>query len=392
MRIAVFHDLPSGGAKRVLQAQLRGLGERGHELLLFVPASADESFLPTAPFVRQVTTLPLPAPPDRARVLEGRPAPLDPLRWLAYLGRVHAAARKLAAAIDDAACDVVLVHPSQFTQGPWVLRWLRTPTMYYCHEPLRAAYDPFVTTAWMRLLIRASLGRIDRRNVRAAGRVLANSRFTAEAVRAIYDVPAAVAYPGIDAERFRPVNGIERQGLLTVGALLRIKGLDFIVRALGRIPAAERPPLTVIADRGRAAERARLDRLASRSGVDLRLRTRVDDDALIDAYARASIVLYAARNEPLGLVPLEAMACGRPVVAVADGGVVETVQDGVTGVLVPRDEERFAHAVAGLLRDPERADELGRNGLAMVRRDWTWEGAVDTLERELAALAYGEKR
>lgn len=389
MRIAVFHDLPSGGAKRVFHAHLSGLSARGHDIRLFVPASADEVFLPTTGLVRQVTKVPMPAQPDRERVLEGRGSFLDAWRWLAHLARVRVAARRLARAIDDSDCDVALIHPSQFTQGPWVLRWIETPTLYYCHEPLRAAYDPSVTTPAMRRLIRATLGQVDRANVRAASRVLANSRHTARRIRAVYGVEAGVAYPGIDGDRFRPRGEARHDGVLSVGALLRMKGLDFIIRALAFIPASARPALTVVADRGRVTERSRLVELAQRLGVRLEIRTRVDEEALVDAYAQAKLVLYAAHNEPLGLVPLEAMACGRPVVAVAEGGVVETIRDGVTGVLVPRDEKQYAAAVHSLLADHERAETLGRNGLEMVRRDWTWSRAVDGLERELEALTRG---
>jgi glycosyltransferase involved in cell wall biosynthesis len=387
MRIAVFHDLPSGGAKRVLRAQLRGLSDRGHDIRLFVPASANESFLPTAGLARQVQTVPMPAPPDRERILEGRAPLLEPFRWLAYMARVRAAARELAVAIDDAGCDVALVHPSQFTQAPWVLRWLDTPSLYYCHEPLRAAYESSVTTPWMRRLIRATLGRVDRANVRAATRVLANSGYTAGRVQAVYGVEAGVAYPGVDQERFRPQEGIEHAGVLTVGALLRIKGLDFLVRALASLPTAARPMLTIVADRGREAERSRLAELAERLEVRVDIRAGLDDEALVDAYAHAEVVLYAAHDEPLGLVPLEAMACGRPVVAVAEGGVVETIRNDVNGLLVPRHEKRFAEAVRGLLDDRERAEALGRNGLAMARQDWTWGRAVDVLEDELRELA-----
>lgn len=386
MRIAVFHDLPSGGAKRVLQAQLRGLSKRGHELRLFLPASADETFLPTTALAGETMVVAMPEPPDRERLLEGRATPLDRVRWLAYMARVRSVARTLARAIDDAACDVALVHPSQFTQGPWLLRWLRTPAVYYCHEPLRAAYDPAISTPAMRRLIRATLGRVDRTNARHATCVLANSEFTARKVREVYGVGAAVAYPGIDHELFRPREG-PRDGVLSVGALLPIKGLDFIIRALGLLPADVRPALTVVADRGRGAEHARLAALADRVGLRLRVNRRVDDDALVDAYSRARLVLYAAHGEPLGLVPLEAMACGRPVVAVGEAGVSETVVDGVSGVLVPRDEVRFAEAVRGLLEDPERAETLGRNGSDMVRRHWTWDHAVDLLEEQLLAQA-----
>jgi len=81
------------------------------------------------------------------------------------------------------------------------------------------------------------------------------------------------------------------------------------------------------------------------------------------------------------------MACGTPVVGVREGGVRETVVHGETGLLVERDPRLFADAVSSLLRDPERRDDMGRQGVEYVKREWSWERSVATLERRLEEAA-----
>jgi glycosyltransferase involved in cell wall biosynthesis len=138
----------------------------------------------------------------------------------------------------------------------------------------------------------------------------------------------------------------------------------------------------IISNYAEPRERAYLKELAATQGVDIRLHTGVGDEALVDAYNRAAMVAYAPVREPLGLVPLEAMACGTPVVGVREGGVAETVRHGETGLLAERDPAAFALAIQNLL-DDENAQRFGILGRAYVRQKWGWEHAVEMLEQYL---------
>ncbi len=389
LRIAVYHNLPSGGAKRVVYEQVAGLAARGHTVDVFVPGTAEERFRPLREVARGVHVFPHPEPPDRERMLAGLPAPLDAPRWLAFLASMRRLERRIAGAIDCGGYDVVLVHPSRFTQAPWVLGALATPAVYYCHEPLRAAREPRIARLPVRLALRLTLARTDRAQARAAAVIASNSRFTAGAVRAVYGRTARVAYPGVDAARFTPGAGPAGDYVLTVGALHPLKGIDFLIGALGRLAPADRPPLRVVSDRARAAERLRIERLAGRAGVALQLILGASEDDLVSHYRGARVVLYAPHREPLGLVPLEAMACGRPVLAVREGGIPETVVDGRTGFLEPRDEARFAARLRALLAAPAGADAVGRAAAGAVRAEWDWPHSIRVLEGVLAEALGG---
>jgi glycosyltransferase involved in cell wall biosynthesis len=101
----------------------------------------------------------------------------------------------------------------------------------------------------------------------------------------------------------------------------------------------------------------------------------IANDALVALYNKAQLVLYAPYLEPFGLVPLEAMACGTPIVAVKEGGVRESVIHNKTGVLTERDEHIFAHAVIEVLSDKEKIRDMSQKAIRCTEDYWTVEKA-----------------
>ena len=98
------------------------------------------------------------------------------------------------------------------------------------------------------------------------------------------------------------------------------------------------------------------------------------------AVAGARLVTTAGQFERLGLAPLDAIACGTPVVAVHEGGFFETMVDGVTGFLLDRDAQSVSDAMQRLLDNPRLAADMCQQGGRMVEQRWTWKTAVDHLE------------
>jgi glycosyltransferase involved in cell wall biosynthesis len=196
---------------------------------------------------------------------------------------------------------------------------------------------------------------------------------------------------GVDLEHFTPDGTRDsspstperrsRYRLLSVGRLVPRKGYDIAIEAMTWLPEAE----LLIAGGAHAMPEPEHDRLvavAERFGMADRVRligwvARADMPALLRS---ADLVVCSPWYEPFGIVPLEAMACGVPVVASAVGGILDTVVDSVTGALVPpRDPATLAEVIGTLLASPSRRAELARAGLQRVRSHYSWDGvAADT--------------
>jgi glycosyltransferase involved in cell wall biosynthesis/phosphoheptose isomerase len=187
---------------------------------------------------------------------------------------------------------------------------------------------------------------------------------------------------GVDLDLFTPEGrrARRRPGLRRVvclGRLVERKGVGNAISALARVPGVELviaggPPR---AELGRDPEVRRLRALAEEAGVADRvdLRGRLDRADVAALLRSADAVVCVPWYEPFGIVPLEAMACGVPVVASAVGGMIDTVVDGVTGVHVsPRDPERLAEALAELLADPARRAAYGAAGAERARQRYGW--------------------
>jgi len=202
---------------------------------------------------------------------------------------------------------------------------------------------------------------------------------------------------GVDTSVFTPRGPVaprsDRARLLVLGRLVERKGQDDAVRALPAVPGAELvvvggPPTDAVdAD----PEVRRLRAVAAEVGVGDRLvftGAVARDD--VPAWVRsADVVLAVPWYEPFGITPLEAMACGRPVVATAVGGLVDTVADGVTGDLVPpRDPERLGEVLAALLADDARRAAYGAAGVQRARSRYRWSRVVadtETVYRQVLA-------
>lgn len=187
---------------------------------------------------------------------------------------------------------------------------------------------------------------------------------------------------GVDLGAFTPEgpHDARRPGfkrLLSLGRMVERKGVGNAIVALAAVPDAE---LVVVGGPPRAQlgddpEARRLLAIAEEAEVADRvdLRGRVDRPGVAALLRSSDAVVCVPWYEPFGIVPLEAMACGVPVVAAAVGGMVDTVVDGATGVHVPpRDPERLAEALRSLLADEERRAAFGAAGVERARRLYGW--------------------
>jgi starch synthase len=231
----------------------------------------------------------------------------------------------------------------------------------------------------------------ERTAMMSASAVIAVSRGMAADILACYPaIPTDrvhVIHNGIDAQQYRPDprhDVLDRYGIdagrptvVFIGRVTRQKGLPVLLRAAERIdPAAQ---LVLCAGQADTAElqaevTGLVDRLrAGRSGV-IWLPGMLAKPEVIQILSHATVFACPSEYEPLGIVNLEAMACGSAVVASDVGGIPEVVAYGETGLLVPAgDETALATAINALIRDPARASELGARGRQRAVAEFSWD-------------------
>jgi glycosyltransferase involved in cell wall biosynthesis len=232
-----------------------------------------------------------------------------------------------------------------------VVKTGRARHLCYCFTPMRYAWDQFdayfgegrVGTVKSRLLkpVLRALARWDAGTSGRVDRYVAISQHVASRIRRYYNRDAEVIYPPVDTDFFSPDDTVARDNhLLIVSALVPYKRIDLAIEA-SRIANV---PLRIA---GNGPERGALAALVARSGADVQLLGPLSDAEVRDQYRRAAAVLLPG-EEDFGIVPVEAQACGTPVVALGRGGALETILDGVTGVLVA--EPTPAAFAAGIAR------------------------------------------
>ena len=285
----------------------------------------------------------------------------------------------------------------------------RVPLLYFCFEPPRFIYsdtDDVVARLgkagpFLRPLFSAYRA-LDRRMVAAAHKVLSNSPYGSQRIWAAYKRRATVIEHGVDfpapdadvvavlRERY---NLRDKGVVVTVNHLHPRKRIDLFLEA---VAVARRVALNVVAlVVGEGPERAALEGRAAQlgmiPGVDVIFTGTVAEEELPAHYALGDVYMHTGREESFGLSVIEALKIGVPVVAVAEGGPLQTVQDGVSGRLVEATPAALGSALADLLRDPSRARKMGANGARFVETNYSWERGVSTLLRMLR-VGSGKRR
>lgn len=332
MRVNIVHDyLVQGirGAERVVLEMHECFPEAAIHTLLFDPARMGP---------------PWPALDVRPSWLQRLPGALRLYRKLYLLMPLAVESMRLGT------CDVVLSSSSAWVKN------VRPPAgalhICYCYTPARFLWHwnrEYVSSLGLPLpvnwLVRLSLQPLRAWDWRGSGRVhafIAISRAVQERLRRYYSRESAVIYPPVDTERFRPDGSPPGDYFLVVSTLNPYKRVDLAIQACNRLGL----PLKVAGD---GPQFGRLVRLA---GPTVEMLGKVAEEDLPRLYAGCRAFLMP-QEEDFGIAPLEAQAAGRPVLAYAAGGALETIVDGVTGAYFT---EQTPDSLCRALRGFEKAD------------------------------------
>ena len=247
------------------------------------------------------------------------------------------------------------------------------------------------------------LSRLRRMALGSANLVLAPSKYTAEQVAAVQGVatekirvlpwaldPQFEALAPLAVKSPAPANFPKGRVVLTVGrwrADERYKGMDTLITALPRL--LPRFPELQLAAVGDGDDRAWLEDLAEETGVERHVHflSGLSYAELAACYAHCEMFALPSKGEGFGLVYLEAMACGKPVIGGAHGGAPEVIDDGKTGYLVPHgDAAQLATAIETLLADPALEQEMGRRGRQRVENEFRFNVFAKSFRKILREL------
>jgi len=399
MKIGVWHNLPSGGGKRALFHQVKGLRDRGHTVSAWCPPTADQTHLPLSELVEE-RVLPLKESESHLGVFSSSLGHHVKTSRMLRNMRDHC-----STCVDEMVAreiDLVFVAPCRLFRTSPIGRLFPGKSLLYLQEPHRRLFE--FPQVWLTGSGGGAAGSIARAAKRIIGDyftwqatrrtinaeiqnaagfdcILVNSMFSREAVLRAYGIESEVCYLGVDAEFWHPSSPKPENYIVGMGNVDLNKGLDRAIKAVGAVQAEIRPPLKWIGNYCDPQVAKQAEKLARSLGVRVEFLIEINDDRVRETLSAAQLMLITSRLEPFGLAPLEACACGTPVVAIAEGGVRESMLDGITGFVVPTsDAEILAGKMSILISDPITRDRLSESCRKYARERWTWSASIEKLE------------
>ncbi|MBI5699901.1 glycosyltransferase [Candidatus Saganbacteria bacterium] len=309
MKVALVHDYlyQMGGAERVVLAL--------HEIFPEAP-------LYTSIYDRDRM-------PEEFKRMEVKTSFMQDLPWIFKKPRHYFWLYPRAfESFDLSGYDLVISSSSAFAKG--IKKPAAAKHVCYCHTPMRFVwrYQTYIREEGInpiyKMVLPVFLDRLknwDLRTNRGVDHFIVNSKVVSARVREYYDRDSVIIYPPVDTRFFRP-QVIHSDCFLIVSRLLPYKRLDIAVKAFNDLGL----PLKIV---GEGPDEGRLKRLAAKN-IEFLGRV-VDDEAVVRLYAGCRALIFTG-EEDLGLAPLEAASCGRPTIAWSEGGALETIIDGQTGV------------------------------------------------------------
>ncbi len=270
------------------------------------------------------------------------------------------------------------VFPANWLGLPYKLLHPKIRCLWFCHEPSAFIHIkewqealPSVSKRTLARFLAPFLKVIDCWLASLPDLILVNSQFTLRNVRKIYKREGVVIYPGVDLRRFRPLPFEKKKNyILTVGRLSKFKRIDLLLRAIPKIKNQEIQVIIV----GKGEEEDHLRQLAARLGIAHRVRflSEVDNKTLARLYAEAKVFILTSHREPFGIVPLEAMACGTPVIVDKSGGPAEYVSENSNGQAIRCTPATLARTIDALLQDERRLKHLSQTARKFAIHNFSW--------------------
>ena len=346
INIAIYENLRSGGARKLMLSNLAYLKNQ-----------------------------------NQFRITVLKPEPSDFSSFTNYLGYIYNPAvifkkpNQLANYINNN-YDLLISYHSWITKSPYILRYIKIPQIYICHEGFREFYEKDIRKYWglkeyIVNILRFPLFLIDIYNVKNSGKLclVSNSKFSKNKIDKLYNVDSKVVYPGINSNLTNlKVN--KQNAIISVGSIISAKGFDFLIKIVGKVPEKIRPELIIVGNDENKKYVNHLKKIARKEAVLLKIYNNVSEKDLLLLYSKSKIFLYSPFNEPFGLVVLEAMAMGLPILASSNGGgYTEILNNGKTGFVLPTSKTKnWVSKIIDLLTNEKLNNKIGQYNKKVVKR------------------------
>lgn len=405
MKIAVWHNLHSGGGGRALQYHIQGLVENGHEVEVWA-ADPDAGGFMNLPENVGLHKVPLTYSEQQPSIRE---------RFTSFffekdanMKAMEKHCKKCASEINQGGFDVLFANSCFYYGVPFISRFVNIPKVLYLGEPNRYLYEAmpeqiweapeeisskwsskfwvyFFSNTWRTNKYRVYV-REERKNFQAFDKVLVNSYFSLESCKRAYGLLSEVCYLGVDNSLFKHANISKSNNyVIGLGGFYGHKNPELAIRSVGEVKE-NRPKLMWVGNMIDEKYWLEMVELARSLDVILELKKMVTDEQLVELLSGAICMIYSSNLEPFGFAPLEANACGTPVIAVAEGGVRETIINGKNGFLVNQNPKEIAHYISQLSENQTLRNEMSTFSINNVTENWSLASCSERINEAIEGM------
>jgi len=295
--------------------------------------------------------------------------------------------------------DILLVHPCIFFRTSSIGKFVKIPKILYLQEPYRWFYEslPYLPLIFTEEMLNNNLdlimgikfqARLENQNVKLYDIVLCNSYYSLESITRVYGINSKVSYLGIDINLF-PFSEYPRENyIIGLGTIYHAKGIDRAIKAISILDYKNRPKLIWIGNGSFNKDKEIYEDLARKLNVNIEFKVNISNEEVIFYLHRAKLLIYTSRLEPFGYAPLEASSCGTPVVGVPEGGIRETVKDGINGFL---SESNDSIDIANKIKKILEMNEMEYKNISVSSRKyieefWAISKSINNLEKTIYNL------
>lgn len=407
MRIAVWHNLPSGGGKRALYNHIKALKTRGHYLESWTTDLASQDYLPLSEIIPEHVE-PI---KDSLKKINKIKSSIKRFRKTTDLLKNHC--KNCIKDIEAGKFDILFANSCSLTYMPFIGIYSKIPSVVFLGEPNRKLYEASESgniwqfpsyqpdirgiNRYRRDFLRTCLHRMqvaeEINSAKSYNKVLVNSLFSRESIKRAYGINSTVCYLGIDESSFNVKGDVVKEPYIVgLGRISPAKNVETAIRVVSKIAKEQRPSLKWISNGFDADYFDSILSLAESLDVNFKPLINIDDKELLEVLSKASVMIYTSHLEPFGLAPIEANFSGTFVVAIAEGGVRETIKPPLNGFLINGlNYGEMARTIMPLISNLKHASEMGKKAREHALKFWNWNQMADNIENELISVVDEKK-